>query len=202
MIENISLECWMSPNTRSSWYNKYDLERLFQALQMFPSIRRIDGLDAYNLGSVDPCLLASVLGKLDMLRLVMDSNYETLESDYGQFVGNLSKAQLEQVYAAIAERNKPMKTLSIFSRGVTDLGSTLFNSAVSNTNELELWWYWEEEQIQALLFEIAQGDRHLKTLKMFNCTRGKMQETVVMGEGVMDVQWQRKRRNVMQNMFI
>ena len=29
--------------------------------------------------------------------------------------------------------------------------------------------------------------RHLKTLKMFNCTRGKMQETVVMGEGVMDV---------------
>ena len=76
------------------------------------------------------------------------------------------------------------------------------NSAVSNINELELWWYWEEEQIQALLFEIAQGDRHLKTLKMFNCTRGKMQETVVMGEGVMDGQWQRKRRNVIQNIQV
>ena len=63
---------------------------------------------------MDPCLLASVLGKLDM---VMDSNYETLESDYGQFVGNLSKAQLEQVYAAIAERNKLMKTLNIFQGG-------------------------------------------------------------------------------------
>jgi hypothetical protein len=91
-----------------------------------------------------------------------------------------------------------MKTLSVFARGVIELGLSLFTSAVSNTKELELWWHWKEEQIQALLLEIGQGDRHLKTLKLFICRHGNMQETAVMREGVLDAEWKRKRRYVMR----
>jgi len=131
-----------------------DLSTVLNVIVNIPSIRRLYGVESYNLGSVEPSLLGSALAKLDVLRPLHHSNVST--------------AQYEHIFTAIAQKESPMKELTVVGFVMTEVSPTLFASAASSVRELRLS-HCSGDQMLALLQEIAETDRPLAKLGLTCC---------------------------------
>ena len=83
-------------------------------------------------------------------------------------LSNLSTAQFEHLFTAIAQKESPMKELIVVGFCVTDLSPALFASAVSNVKELKLS-FCSEDHMLALLQEIVENERSLTKLDLSGC---------------------------------
>jgi len=143
-----------SVDIKSIWDPPEDMTEIFQVVLDIPSITLVDGIEKYDLGSIEPWLLGQVLGKLDVLKLNAH--------------GNLSSVQLEHIFTTIAGNESPMKELFVVALWVDDLGPTLFASAGSNVRKLELS-VCDEAQMLALLQNIVDSERPLEKLHLHSC---------------------------------
>lgn len=141
-----------------------DLGKLFQVVLDIPSITMIHGIENYDLGSIEPCLLGQVLGKLDVLKLNAHRD--------------LSSVQLEHILTTIAERKSPMKELLVVGLWVDDLSPTLFASAGSNVKKLVLS-VCDEDQMLALLQGIVDSGRPLAKLHLTSCSMDSINQELV-----------------------
>jgi len=155
LVENIRLRPSYHP--KSFWYHPEDLSFLFQALLAFPSIKKIVSIETYDLTQLEPGLLAGVLGKLDVVKLPSARSY--LRRIF-------SKAQLEHIFTAIAERETPVKFLDLSGLDVTNLSRNIFVSALSNVRELELNSVEGHLHMQDFLKEIVEHELPLVKLKL------------------------------------
>ena len=105
-------------------------------------------------------MLAGVVGKLDVVRLPSSR----FASYYRR--SKFSKAQLEQVFTAVATRENPIKVLEVSGYGVTKPSSTIFVSALSNVRELKLECF--DDQMQGFLMKIVEHELPLIKLDL-NC---------------------------------
>jgi hypothetical protein len=115
-IQNIRFRP-LRPPYETIWRHPEDLLELFKAIQATPSIKNIFGIETYELRSLKPTLLASVLSKLDFLKL-----------SHFIFIGKLSMTQLEHIYTTIAEKETPMKDLTVCGLWAAELRPSLFAS--------------------------------------------------------------------------
>jgi hypothetical protein len=127
------------------------LEKLLQAILSFPSIKKIYGIENFYFRLLAPSLLAGVLN-LDEL-----------------YVGfNLSMAQWEFIFAAIAQKENPMKKLMVHGSGWDQCrhSSTLMATAAGNVKELVLTC-WSEDQMKDVVRLIGEKEGPLE--KLYNC---------------------------------
>jgi len=156
LIQNIRLCRSGSDNTIDGiWNQPEDLTSLLQVVLDTPSITMLYGIESYNFGSVEPSLLGSALGKLDVLKPL-------------HLFGNLSTSQVEHLFTAIAKRESPMKELTVVGWFMTELSPTLFASAVSNVKKLKLAGF-STDQMLALVQEVAENERPLAKLDLSCC---------------------------------
>ena len=78
---------------------------------------------------------------------------------------NWSKAELEDVFDAIARKVIPVKKLSVHVWRLTRLNPTVVASAASNVKELELY-HLSVDQVKTLLREIVENEGPLTKLKI------------------------------------
>jgi len=157
LIKNIRVSPPGSYNTIAGvWKNPSNLTSLLKVMGDIPSITMLHGIESYDLGSVEPSLLGSALGKLDVLKPL-------------HLYGNLSSVQFEHLFTAITNRESPMKELTVVGWFLTELSPTLFASAVSNVKELKLAGF-STNQMLALLQEVVENERPLAKLHL-NCCR-------------------------------
>jgi len=131
-----------------------DLSTVLKVIVDIPSITMFYGIESYNLGSVEPSLLARALAKLDVLRPL--------------HLSNISTAQYEHIFTAIAHRETPMNELTVVGFELTELSPTLFASAASSVKELRLF-HCSGDKMLALLQEIAETERPLVKLEIDSC---------------------------------
>jgi len=138
-----------------TWIQPEDLSTILSVIVDIPSITRFYGVESYNLGSVDPSLLGRALAKLDVLRPL--------------HLSNISTAQYEHIFTAIAQKESPMKELTVvLGLVLTEVSPTLFALATSNVKELRLS-HCSGPQMLALFQKIAETDRPLAKLGLSCC---------------------------------
>jgi len=153
-IKNIRLSRPGSFDKDGIWNQPEDLTNLLQVVLDIPSITMLYGIESYDLGSVEPSLLGSALGKLDVLKPL--------------HLANISTPQYEHLFTTIAQKESPVKELTVIGFTLGELSPTLVASAVSNVKELKLACC-SGEQMLALLQEIAENERPLTKLHLSCC---------------------------------
>jgi len=140
-----------SDHSELGWRQPDNLKKLLQSLLAFPSIKKIYQMENFHFGSVEPALLASLFGNLDELDMIFSNSF--------------SKAQIEHVFSAIAEKANPMKKLSVTGVDVALLSPVVLAAAATNVKELELY-DWSEDQMKALLRGIIDKEGPLSKLEI------------------------------------